>query len=721
MLIPRATTHRWLPTGTEPLRGLRHRGQPATSRPPRRYLSRFGQLLEHAPYCERDLHGPARAAARRGRRTSRSRQAPRRPAAASPAPCYVAPQPPVRRRRLGRLPLPVHLQRRATSSRSPAGSTSRRRRTRCSRATTSSSATSCPRKVDYHPLADPGAVLPLQRRHRRGDVLLRRRLRGAQGLRHRAGLGLAAPRRPLHGPQPGAVERSIGAEFFDELAVMVDTFRPLELGDGGRACEDPGYAWTWSGAGRHEATGAIHDSSAASVARGTPVPNRSSRRTPVPSRREPRREGRRDRPRPGPNRNGRTGFGSTPAVRRAGRTGRAARRRPDRRAGPRRRGRSPTTSRPACVSVRRPGLNPFLAAGPAGVATGARAGHRVAVGTRAPAAVEPHLLALAGRSLHLPFEVADYVDFYASEHHADERRADLPARRHRPAAELEAPADRLPRPGRHGRRVGHRRWSGRSGSANRPTASPCVGPTTRLDLEAEVGFVVGVGTALGTAGAGRAFADHVFGAVLVNDWSARDLQAWEYVPLGPVPRQVVRHLGLAVGGAAGRAGGGAGRAAGTGGAAARLPARRRAVGTGPEPGGRDERAGGLPPAVPADVLDAGPAARAPDRQRREPAHRRPVRLGHGQRPEPRPAGLPARAHLERDRATDAAGRQLEDVPGRRRRGGDHRHRAQRLGRDGRPRPGGRAGPARAVARPADPPDSVSGSAVSRRSSRSRRR
>ena len=52
-----------------------------------------------------------------------------------------------------------------------------------------------------------------------------------------------------HGPQPGAYERSIGAEFFDELAVMVDTFRPLGLGEAGRAVEDPGYALTWSGRG----------------------------------------------------------------------------------------------------------------------------------------------------------------------------------------------------------------------------------------------------------------------------------------------------------------------------------------------------------------------------------------------------------------------------------------------------------------------------------------
>ena len=49
-----------------------------------------------------------------------------------------------------------------------------------------------------------------------------------------------------HGPQPGAVERALGAERFEELAVMVDTFRPLSLAPAGLACEDPGYAWTWA-------------------------------------------------------------------------------------------------------------------------------------------------------------------------------------------------------------------------------------------------------------------------------------------------------------------------------------------------------------------------------------------------------------------------------------------------------------------------------------------
>ena len=64
-------------------------------------------------------------------------------------------------------------------------------------------------------------------------------------------------------------------------------------------------------------------------------------------------------------------------------------------------------------------------------------------------------------------------------------------------------------------------------------AVPTFGPSTRLDIEAEVGFVVGTPSELGAPVPQDAFAEHVFGVCLVNDWSARDLQAWEYVPLGP--------------------------------------------------------------------------------------------------------------------------------------------------------------------------------------------
>jgi fumarylacetoacetase len=64
-------------------------------------------------------------------------------------------------------------------------------------------------------------------------------------------------------------------------------------------------------------------------------------------------------------------------------------------------------------------------------------------------------------------------------------------------------------------------------------AVPGFGESRRLDIEAELGFVVGTGSALGTTVPTAEFAERVFGVVIVNDWSARDIQAWEYVPLGP--------------------------------------------------------------------------------------------------------------------------------------------------------------------------------------------
>jgi fumarylacetoacetase len=64
-------------------------------------------------------------------------------------------------------------------------------------------------------------------------------------------------------------------------------------------------------------------------------------------------------------------------------------------------------------------------------------------------------------------------------------------------------------------------------------SAPTFGESRRLDVEAEVGFVVGTGSALGDPVSADDFDERVFGVVLVNDWSARDIQAWEYVPLGP--------------------------------------------------------------------------------------------------------------------------------------------------------------------------------------------
>ena len=165
-----------------------------------------------------------------------------------------------------------------------------------------------------------------------------------------------------------------------------------------------------------------------------------------------------------------------------------------------------------------PSLNPLLAAGRA-------------QWTEARAAVFDHVrtgppeIPLGEVTLHLPFEVADYTDFYSSEHHAltvsrilrpdtpglPPQWRHLPIGYHGRSSTVVVSGTPIPRP------------SGQLGPG-------VFGPSRRLDLEAEVGFVVGVpGRLIPTT----AFTDHVFGVVLVNDWSARDIQAWEYRPLGP--------------------------------------------------------------------------------------------------------------------------------------------------------------------------------------------
>ncbi|MFF4412354.1 fumarylacetoacetase [Streptosporangium sp. NPDC001559] len=141
-------------------------------------------------------------------------------------------------------------------------------------------------------------------------------------------------------------------------------------------------------------------------------------------------------------------------------------------------------------------------------------------------AVEAHLVPLDQVRLHLPFEVADYVDFYCSLDHASNL-----GRIFRPNDEPLKPNWRHLPVGYHGR-------AGTVVVSGTPVVRPSgqrgagvFGPSAKLDIEAELGFVVGTPTALGER-AGR-FADHVFGVTLVNDWSARDIQGWEYVPLGP--------------------------------------------------------------------------------------------------------------------------------------------------------------------------------------------
>ncbi|MGI8722763.1 MAG: fumarylacetoacetase [Geodermatophilaceae bacterium] len=148
-------------------------------------------------------------------------------------------------------------------------------------------------------------------------------------------------------------------------------------------------------------------------------------------------------------------------------------------------------------------------------------------------AVERMLIPQVDAEMCLPFEVADYVDFYASMDHASNVgaifRPDSPA--------LPANWKHLPI-GYHGRAgtvvvsgTDVVRPNGQRKSAD--AQAPTYGPSQRLDIEAEVGFVVGTPSERGSQVPIGRLADHVFGVVLLNDWSARDIQAWEYVPLGP--------------------------------------------------------------------------------------------------------------------------------------------------------------------------------------------
>jgi homogentisate 1,2-dioxygenase len=242
VVVPRATTHRWLPADGEPLRtyaieAASHIG------PPRRYLSRNGQFLEHAPYCERDLHGPAEPLLVEGEdievfvkhrggsgiagtvytHATHPFDVVGWDGCLYPYTFNIADFEPI----TGRIhqPPPVHQVFEATNF------------VVCN---------FVPRKVDYHPLAVP---VPYFHSNVDSDEVMFY-CGGDYEARKGSGIGLGSvslhPGGFTHGPQPGAVERSLGVEAFDELAVMVDTFRPLQIGSGGASCEDAGYAWSWA-------------------------------------------------------------------------------------------------------------------------------------------------------------------------------------------------------------------------------------------------------------------------------------------------------------------------------------------------------------------------------------------------------------------------------------------------------------------------------------------
>jgi len=181
----------------------------------------------------------------------------------------------------------------------------------------------------------------------------------------------------------------------------------------------------------------------------------------------------------------------------------------------------------------KPSLNHFMALGPHAWRAVRQWLTDLLTQERHRDSVEPHLIPRDTVTLHLPFEVGDYVDFYSSEQHATNV-----GQLFRPGQPPLTPNWKHLPIGYHGRSgtivltgTDVVRPSGQRKAPNEET--PTFGPSVRLDIEAEVGFVIGVPSSLGHAVPIDDFAEHVFGVVLVNDWSARDIQAWEYVPLGP--------------------------------------------------------------------------------------------------------------------------------------------------------------------------------------------
>jgi fumarylacetoacetase len=146
--------------------------------------------------------------------------------------------------------------------------------------------------------------------------------------------------------------------------------------------------------------------------------------------------------------------------------------------------------------------------------------------------VEPELVGQTEVRMHLPCVVGDYTDFYVGIHHATNV-----GKQFRPDNPL-LPNYKYVPIGYHGRassvRVSGEPVTRPNGQRKAPDAdAPEYGPSRRLDYELELGIWIGAGNELGCPiGIGEA-ADHIAGYCLLNDWSARDIQAWEYQPLGP--------------------------------------------------------------------------------------------------------------------------------------------------------------------------------------------
>jgi homogentisate 1,2-dioxygenase len=263
VVVPTGTTHRWIPlpgdgSGDDSGVGSGDSGRGADGGqvaalviaarghvgPPERYLSATGQFLEHSPYCERDLHAPAAPLLTEADE-----------GAADGVEVLVRQRTGLTRYRYAHHPFDVvgwdgclYPYRFSIHDFEPV--TGRVHQPPPVHQTFAGPGfvvcSFVPRKLDYHPRAVP---TPYNHANVDSDEVL---YYCAGDFTSRKGAGIGAgsvslhPAGFVHGPQPGSVEASLGAESTDELAVMIDTFAPLLLAEGARACDDPDYAWTWA-------------------------------------------------------------------------------------------------------------------------------------------------------------------------------------------------------------------------------------------------------------------------------------------------------------------------------------------------------------------------------------------------------------------------------------------------------------------------------------------
>ena len=236
LVVPRGTTYRVAPaSGEQRFLVVEAFGGPI--QPPHRYRNAFGQLLEHSPYCERDLHAPTELPYHEERGEFQVRVKVNgqimtytfdfHPLDVVGWDGYLYPYSfnigdfePI----TGRVhqPPPVHQTFEGPNF------------VVCS---------FCPRKLDYHPLAIP---VPYNHSNIDSDEMIYY-VSGDFGSRKGIEVGSITlhPRGIPHGPHPGTVEKSLGAERTEELAVMVDTFRPLKFAADAQALDDPRYPYSW--------------------------------------------------------------------------------------------------------------------------------------------------------------------------------------------------------------------------------------------------------------------------------------------------------------------------------------------------------------------------------------------------------------------------------------------------------------------------------------------